>query len=202
MGYSKKEKFPQFETSRRDIKMRQAKIFFINPVAVKHCVEMLTRVLWLHREHQDDHLTLLIKLHWLQFNWNGNRQKWSMLMLMTLLALLPTHLLINWELQVRLSYAIIDQVELIIYLLISASVETRWWRGGRCILSAGKHPLRWAERSYSPHNFLWEARGAAKTEKMLNMQRIHDCHATTGWLSSSRELQLHLWCLRSVGKPI
>ena len=32
--------------------MRQAEIFFINPVAVKHCVKMLTRVLWLHRKHQ------------------------------------------------------------------------------------------------------------------------------------------------------
>ena len=32
--------------------MRQAEIFFINPVAVKHCVKMLTRVALLHRKHQ------------------------------------------------------------------------------------------------------------------------------------------------------
>ena len=32
--------------------MRQAEIFFINPVAVKHCVKALTRVALLHRKHQ------------------------------------------------------------------------------------------------------------------------------------------------------
>ena len=76
--------------------MRQAKIFCINPVAVKHCVKMLTRVALLHRKHQVRRSSNFIdQVALITILLNDYRQKLSMLMLMTLLALLPTHRLIH-----------------------------------------------------------------------------------------------------------